>query len=229
MAKKLLLFGVGIFCETLTSSLFDEQGRVPDVYTVDSMYCKENTFCGKPLIPFEDIIHYCPPEDYEFMVAIGYARLNRVREEKAALLRNKGYSQSSFVSKYARVASSAKIPAGSIIFENTVVHPFAKIGTDIIILPNVYVGHHSIIGKSCYIGPGACLCGGVSIGNYCFIGANATIREFVSVQDSCIIGAGSVLMRNLESKSLCNVGESTIIRDKAVQINLTNPNILREK
>lgn len=229
MAKKLLFFGVGIFCETLTSSLFDEQARVPDVYTVDSAYCKDNTFCGKPLIPFEDITRYCPPEDYSFIMAIGYAKLNKVREEKASLLRSRGYSQESFVSRYARVASSAAIAAGAIIFENVVVHPFAKIGTDIIIQPNVYVGHHSIIGNSCYIGPGASLCGGVSVGNYCFIGANAAIREFVSVEDSCIIGAGSVLMRNLESTSLCNVGESRVIRNKALQINLTNPNTMRKE
>ena len=227
MGKKLLIFGIGMFCETLISTLSAEQRRVPDVYTVDSKYCNRDMYCGKPLIPFEEIESYCNPEEYEFITAVGYAKLNHVRLEKSSVLRNKGYSSLSFVSKYARISPDIEIPEGSIILENVVIHPFVTLGKDNIILPNNYIGHHSTIGNACYFGPNACICGKVHIGDCCFVGANATVRDFVTVGSSCIIGAGSVLMRNLSAGCLCNVGESTVISDKAASIDLTNPNIMR--
>lgn len=227
MRKRLLIFGTGLMSDVLASLIEQEQGRRVDAFTVDAAYCDKATHLGAPLIPFEDVVTACPPEDYDFLVAVGYAELNALRGERAAALTRAGYTPASFISTAARVASNAVLGPGCVLFEHVVVHPYARLGCNVVIWPHAYVGHHSTVGDNVFVGGNAVINGGVTIGRHTLVGAGAVVRDFVSVGERCIIGAGSVLLRHLPSEALCHCGESAVILDKTPTMRLWPPKVER--
>lgn len=228
MGKKLLIFGTGLLAEVLNFYLEKDLGLHVDAFTVDDEYCNEENFLGVPLIPMSAITNVCPTKDYYFLVAVGYAGLNTIREKRALELSKFGYTPIKYVSSKANIASNVIIQDGCIIFEGTSIQPFVKIKGNVLIWNNAFIGHHTVIGNSCFIGAGAMINGGISIGDRCLIGSGAIVREFVSIGENSIVGAGSTLLRHLNSGSVCNNGESPVIRDCAEKIKLWPPHVERK-
>lgn len=225
--KNIIIFGTGMLSEVLFFYLNKKEDINIAAFTIDKNFIKEENFFGIPVIPFEMIMDYYNPDDYYFLVAVGYAGLNSVRDEKFLTLKQYGFKPFKYVSDNTHIASNVYIPDGCIIFDGTVIHPFSKIKENTIIWSNVYIGHHSCIGRSCFIGSGAIINGAVTLGDYSLVGSNACIREYVKVGDRCIIGAGSVLLKNIQDDSVCSVGESNIVEGDSKKIKLWPPRVSR--
>ena len=203
MAKKLIVFGAGDIAE-LAKYYFSTDTDYGDVsaFTVDGEYLKESTFCGRPVVAFEDVCERFSPLEFDFFVALSYSKLNSVRKQKFEAAKALGYQIASYVSTKASVLSEHKIGENCFILENNVIQPFVKIGNNVTLWSGNHIGHHSVIGDHTFIASHVVVSGGVHIGEQCFIGVNATLRDHLKVGNKCVIGAGALLLEDAENEGV---------------------------
>ena len=129
-------------------------------------------------------------------IAIGYTKVNKLREIKYNLGKEKGYKLLTYVSDKATVYDNVLIGDNCFIFEDNTLQPFSKIGNNTILWSGNHLGHHSIIGDNCFITSHVVIAGRVYIGNNTFIGINSTIRDNIKIGKENVIGAGSLILND---------------------------------
>ena len=50
-------------------------------FSVNKDFIKESEFCGLPVVALEEITEIYPPNDYDAFIAVGYTKMNSVREK----------------------------------------------------------------------------------------------------------------------------------------------------
>lgn len=194
--EKVIIFGLGDMAEVAHYFLTEESNFDVVAFTVDKEYVNRDTFKNLPVVPFEDVINYYPPTEYKMYVAIGYNKLNKIREEKYLKAKEMGYNFVTYIHPSATVAKNAKIGENCFILENNTIQPFVKIEDNCILWSGSVIAHHSVIKRNCFIAPNVTICGYCIIEENTFIGANATIRDHVKIGRGNIIGAGCVILEN---------------------------------
>lgn len=208
MKKSLVIFG-GSEIAQLAHFYFNS---LPDykvaAFTVDAAYINETTFCGLPVIPFEEVRGLYPPGQHEMFIAVSYARLNAVRKEKYLAARAMGYTLASYVSPQAVVLNGEQIGDNCLILENNIIQPFVTIGNNVTIWSASHIGHHSTIHDHSFISSHVVISGGVVIREQCFIGINASLRDHITIGDRCVIGAGALILGDADAEGVY-VGTAT--------------------
>src|SRR5574344_515305 len=100
MAKKLILFGIGKVTAVINYYLKRDTDWDICAFCVDKEYLKSNneTFNDKPVVAFEDIEKLYPPEEHSMAIAIGYHKMNKVREARYNTAKEKGYNLINYIS-----------------------------------------------------------------------------------------------------------------------------------
>lgn len=203
MAKNLIIFGVGEIAELahyyfLHDSDFDRIAA----FSVDGAYIKETTFCGLPVVPFEEMENLYDPAHFEFFVALSYSKLNLIRRRKYEEVKSLGYRVPSYISSKATVLNGGNIGENCFILEDNTIQPFVKIGDNVTLWSGNHIGHHSVIGNHTFIASHVVISGGVHIGEQCFVGVNATLRDHLKVGHKCVIGAGVLMLEDAEDQGV---------------------------
>jgi len=208
MKKKLIIFGSGEIAQ-LAHFYFSTDSEYEVVaFSVDAGYIKESTFCGLPVVAFENVTKYYPPENHDFFVALSYSRLNAVRKEKFLATKALGYHLTNFISSHSTILNEGRIGENCFIFEDNTIQPFVTIGNNVTLWSGNHIGHHSLIKDHTFIASHVVISGGVEIGEQCFIGVNATLRDHIKVGEKCVIGAGALLLADAKSNGVY-IGNAT--------------------
>lgn len=202
MKRRVVIFGAGDIAQLAHFYLTHDSAYEVSAFTVDQAYCKSDDFSGLPLISFEEADKLYPPSDFDFFVAVSYAKLNAVRAQKCAEAKAKGYHLVSYVSSKATTWSGLIIGENCFILEDNTIQPFVKIGNNVTLWSGNHIGHHAEIGDNCFITSHVVISGGVKIQNNCFIGVNAAIRDHVTIGERCVIGAGALILGDTEPEGV---------------------------
>jgi len=200
--KKVIIFGTGDFAQVAHFYLTKDSPYKVAAFTADRSYIKEKELFGLPLVPFDDIEKYYPPDKFGMFIAIAYSGVNRVRAEKYYQAKGKKYELISYVSSKTVCWGDTEIGDNCFIFENQTIQPFVKIGNNVIIWSGNHIGHHVAIGDHCFIASHVVIAGRAKIEPYCFIGVNATIRDGITIAEECVIGAGAIIMKDTVAKGV---------------------------
>ncbi len=208
MKKKLVVFGSGEIAQ-LAEYYFRTDSQYEVVaFTVDREFLYDASFCGCPVVAFDEVDELFPPVEHELFVALSYSKLNRIRKEKYLAAKAKGYKVTSFISSKATVLNGGQIGENCFIFEDNTIQPFVKIGNNVTLWSGNHIGHHSAIKDHTFIASHVVVSGGVEIGEQCFIGVNATLRDHIKIGDRCVIGAGTLILADTEPDGLY-IGKAT--------------------
>ena len=194
---KLVIFGARGFAELAHYYFTHDSGYTVAAFTVDGAYLQETTFCGLPVVPFEEVTRVFPPREHEMFVAMGMQKVNRQRAAKVAEAGAQGYRLASFLSSRATVPADLQLRPNTMIMESARIHPFVEIGSDTIIWSETRIAFRTRIGDHCWI-VSALFGESVEVGDYSFIGLGATIAPFVRIGDSNVIGAGALILKNTQ-------------------------------
>ncbi len=201
MAKKLYIFGNGDIAEVANFYFSKFSDYEIEGFIVDKDYLKDTNFCSKKIIPTEEFLKINKNEITLF-IALGYAKLNKIREQKFNFFKEKGYSFASYLSEKATILNDKNFGENSFILENNVIQPFVKIGNNVTMWSGNHIGHHSLIEDNVFISSHVVVSGRVNIKKNTFIGVNSTIRDNIIIGDHAIIGAGSTILKNADSFSI---------------------------
>jgi sugar O-acyltransferase (sialic acid O-acetyltransferase NeuD family) len=196
-----VIFGAGDIAQLAHFYLSKDSPHRLVAFTVDGAYVKESSFCGLPVVPFEEIATRFPPGANEMFVAVSYSQVNQVRATKYHEAKAKGYRLISYISSRA-THYGTPIGDNCFIFEDNTIQPFTRIGNNVTLWSGNHIGHHSTIGDHCFISSHVVISGGVTIEPYCFIGVNSTIRDHVTIGEKCVVGMGSMITKSCEPEGV---------------------------
>ncbi len=208
MSRPIVIFGAGDIAELAHHYFGRYGGREVAAFAVDAAYLKESTFCGLPVVAFEDVVKAYPPDGYDFFVALSYSKLNLLRKEKYLAAKACGYRLASYVSDRATILNGGRIGENCFILEDNTIQPFVTIGNNVTLWSGNHIGHHSTIKDHCFLASHVVVSGGVEIGEQCFLGVNATLRDHIKIGERCIVGAGALLLADAEPDGVY-MGEAT--------------------
>lgn len=200
--KKLVVFGLGEMAEVCRYYFEQQADWTVAAFTVDGGFIKEPRFLGLPVVPFDKVTKEFPPRDHAMFIAVGFSKINKVREQKYTQAREWGYTLASFVSSRATVYDNVKIGDNCFILENNTLQPFVEIGNNVIMWSGNHIGHHVRIRDHSFIASHAVMGGGAVVGSNCFIGMNATIRDHIEIGKDCVIGAGALVLEDAAAGSV---------------------------
>ena len=199
---KLVIFGTGDIGELAWQYFSTDSPHDVVGFTVDRAFLTDSSFCGLPVVPFEDVTQAFAPSDHAFFVALSYTRLNALRRDKYLAVKALGYTIASYISSRATVLTNRPIGENCFILEDNTVQPFASIGNNVTLWSGNHIGHHSTIHDHCFLASHIVVSGGVEIGESCFIGVNATLRDHIKVGPRCVIGAGALLLSDADPEGV---------------------------
>ena len=194
--KRLVIFGTGDIAQLAHYYFTHDTGYEVAAFTVDAQYVGEGTFCGLPVVAFEEVAARHPPATHDMFVALAYAQLNALRRDKCAAAKALGYALATYVSPHATVLNEGRIGENCFILEDNTVQPFVTIGDNVTLWSGNHIGHHAQIGNHCFITSHVVISGGVRVGERTFIGVNSTVRDHVAIGAGCVIGAGSLILKD---------------------------------
>lgn len=200
---KLVIFGSGVIARMAHYYFTRDSEHEVVAFTVDKEYRQADTFLDLPLVPFEELASsYSPGGEYKMFVGLGYARMNKVREEKYHLAKASGYELVSYVSSRCSFLTDHPVGDNCFILEDNTIQPFVKIGNNVMLWSGNHIGHDAIIEDHCFLASHVVVSGFVRIGNNCFIGVNATLRNSITIAPETLIGAGAVIMKDTVAKGV---------------------------
>lgn len=194
--KQVVLFGTGGYAEVVDFYLSHDSDCRVVAFTATGDSLKEAEFRGRPVVDFEDVAQRFPPESHAMFIAVGYRKLNNLRQQFFDHAKAKGYKLLSYICSKATCWGDSQIGENVIVFEDNTIQPFVTIKDDTVLWSGNHVGHHSLIGPHCFISSHVVISGHCRIGSHCFLGVNATISEAVSIGDRNIIGPGALIQKD---------------------------------
>lgn len=204
---KVVVFGVGQIAEVAHFYITNDSEHEVVAFAVDKEFLREEAFHNLPVVAYEDLVEKYPPNEYKMFIPISYKKVNKLRAEKFADAKSKGYECVSYISSKATYYNT---PVGEncFIFESNVIQPFTKIGDNCIIWSGNHIGHHTTIEDHCFLASHVVVSGSVNIGKYSFIGVNVTIRDNVKVGKENVIGAGSLVLTDTDDRAVFSPKET---------------------
>lgn len=194
--RDVVLFGTTDFGRVAAAYLSEDSPYKVAAFTVHERFRRDESFAGRPVVPFEKILESHPPDRFAMFVAVGFKRVNAVRKEIYGECKRLGYELISYVNSRATHWGEVAIGDNCFVFENNVIQPFVRIGNDVILWSGNHIGHDSTIADHCFIASHVVISGNVSVGESCFLGVNATVRDGVKIAPRCVIGAGALIMKD---------------------------------
>lgn len=196
MKKKLIIAGTGLLAEV--ARVYFE--KYTD-YTVEGFAChaqfkQAEDIQGLPLHELESLSQNCPPGSYDVFVAIGYRKMNRLRQAVYEEVKALGFNCPTFVHPDVYIWPSTSLGDNVLVLEDNTIQPFTSIGNNTFLWSGNHIGHHSKLGQNCFLASHVVVSGNCEVGNNVFIGVNATLRDGVKVLDETLIGAGALIMRD---------------------------------
>ncbi|MGZ5269100.1 MAG: acetyltransferase [Ramlibacter sp.] len=202
MKQPLVVFGGGDIAELAHYYFTNDSGYEVVAFTVDAGFVREASFCGKPVVAFEEVAREFAPQDHAFFAALSYSQLNALRKAKYLAGKALGYRIASYISSRATVLNQGAIGEHAFILEDNTLQPFSSIGNNVTLWSGNHIGHHSRIDDHCFLASHIVVSGGVRIGESCFIGVNATLRDHVSIGARCVIGASALVLADAEAEGV---------------------------
>lgn len=220
MNKKIVIFGAGVIAQ-LANYYFTIDSEYDVVaFTVNQEYYKENSFEGKPVIPFEHLESIYKKNDIYIFIALSYDKMNHTRADIYNTLKNGNYKFASYISSKCNYLSQFLPGENAFILEDNTIQPFVKIGNNVILWSGNHIGHHSEIEDHNFVSSHVVISGFCTIKSYCFLGVNSTIAHKITLAEGTLLGAGCTITKDTEKNSVYVPTKSVKLNIESFKISL---------
>ena len=202
--KKLIIFGTGLLSEVVTEYFKDFTQYEIYGYMHDTDQ-KQDSFLNKPVFHISQIEEH---KDKSFFLAIGYKKMNTVREEVFVKLKTKKINFTNFIHPSVKIFNSSKIGENVLILENNTIQPYVNISSNTFIWSSNHIGHHTQIEENVFISSNVVIAGNCHIGKNTFIGINSSVADSTNVGEKNFIGPNSLIKHKTKSND-CFIPKST--------------------
>jgi sugar O-acyltransferase (sialic acid O-acetyltransferase NeuD family) len=195
---KVIIFGLNDTAELAHYYLTNDSIYEVIGFTVEKEYCSVDIFKPRnsateyPVVPFEALESYFPPNEYFLFAPMTGKSMNLIRKRIYLNGKEKGYNFISYISSRATICHN-KIGENCFILEDNTIQPFTEIGNNVVLWSGNHIGHHGKIEDNVFITSHVVVSGHCLIRENAWIGVNATIRDYTTIGKSCLIAMGSLV------------------------------------
>lgn len=220
MKKK--IFIIGLSNNAKLAAYYFEKDSIydPVAFIVDAEYKASDTFFNLPVHTFSNVTSLFPPEEFDAFVAVGYSKMNQVREQLYTRTKQLGYKLVNYISSKASFLTNEIIGDNNFILEDNTIQPFVKIGSNNVFWSGNHIGHDVVIGNNNFISSHVVVSGFTVIENNCFLGVNSTIRDNIRIADKTLVAAGAIVLQNTNSEDVCLPPKGAILPKMSSKIKL---------
>jgi sugar O-acyltransferase (sialic acid O-acetyltransferase NeuD family) len=216
----LLIVGSGVTARMAHYYFTRDSEHTVAAFTVDHEYLTSNSFQGLPLIDFDEVTKSYPPDRYSMFVALGYAKMNKLRAAKYYQAKELGYQLVSYVSSKCTFLTDNPVGDNCFILEDNTIQPFVKIGNDVTLWSGNHIGHDVVIEDHCFLTSHVVVSGFTHIKAYCFLGVNSTLRNAITIAPETLIGAGAIIMKDTVDQGVYLPERARLFEKKSSEIDL---------
>jgi sugar O-acyltransferase (sialic acid O-acetyltransferase NeuD family) len=194
---KVIIYGLGDFAELMYFYLQHDSSYQVEAFTADEQFINnKESFCGKPLLAFENIEDFYPPQEYSMLVCIGYKKMRnrKILFDKAI---SKGYKLINYIHSSVK-SMNLELGCNNIIFPNVTIEPGVTIGNNNIIWSDTLLGHGAAIGNHIYIAAKVLVSGQSKIEDLSFLGNSVSMIDGLNISTESFLVAGSIHFKNTE-------------------------------
>jgi sugar O-acyltransferase (sialic acid O-acetyltransferase NeuD family) len=197
----IVVFGAGQIAD-VAKAYIDAHGPDRIVgFTVDAEYLKSDSFHGLPLVPWERLEDFFPPQQVKLLGPLSYRRINEFRKARYLEGKRRKYQFASFIHPHSHIYTT-DIGENCLILEANIIQPYARIGNNVIMWSGNHIGHHCVIGDHCFITSQVGIAGATRIGEGCFLGGKVGITEGLAIGDGCFLSFGVIVTKDLAPGSV---------------------------
>lgn len=189
----LLIYGCGAMARVLHSYIERDPRYKIVGFTVDDDLCNMPFFCGLPFVPWSRASKIFSPLTHKMITAVGYVKMNAIREQKHIEGCEKGYAFTSYVHPSVSIPDSVRIGKNSVILDYSTIHAGTYIGDGVFIASNTNIGHDCRINDYCWINSGCSVGGGSQLGASSFLGVGACVADSANVRRKSFLGANVIV------------------------------------
>ena len=193
-----LIFGTGPSAD-VAAQIFEEFTNHQVLgFTVDRAYIRGPIHEGKPVVAYEEVVKTYNRNDTKIFVSVGYAGLNKIRQQKCSQVIADGFELASLIHPKANLPSDFKHGYNCFIMNDVNIHPCVEIGDNNFIWSGSTLCHHVNVGSHCWFTSGSLVAGNTKVGSNCFFGAGAIATNSIEMGDHCFIGAGALVSKSID-------------------------------
>ena len=204
-----IIFGAGENAQLALYYFENDSDKHVRGFVVDDEFKKSDSFCDLPLVGMSEVESKFPATRHGAFVAVGYTRMNELRQTSYENLKAKGYAMASYISSRCN-NFAMEVGENAFILEDNTIQPFVRVGHNVVLWSGNHIGHHSQIGAHCFITSHVVVSGGVMIGENCFFGVNATVRDHIEIGDRTMVGAGAIVTKSSAEDTVWRAAKSEI-------------------
>lgn len=207
----LVVFGAGQIADVARYYIDSVAQHRIIAFTVDGSHLKEDSFAGRPLVPWEELERHYPPGQVKLLGPLSFRKLNAFRRQRHLEGKARGYEFASFVHPASHV-HAARIGENCFILENCTLQPFSEIGDGVMIWSSTHVGHHARIGDNCFLSTHVGVSSNVVLGEECFLAGKASVDYGRTVGARSFLGPAAVVLEDLPAESVVLGANSPVAR-----------------
>jgi len=200
--KDLVIVGTGSLSEVAHDYFHEYTDYRVRAFSCHQDFKNEDEFHNLPVVALENLEKHYLPDSVTLFVAVGYRKMNKVRQAIYENLKLRNYKFATFIDPNVKTWNSNSFGDNVFILENNVIQPYVTIGNNTILWSGNHIGHHSLIGNHCFISSHVVISGYCQIGDNSFIGVNATLHDGLIIGNETLVGAGAIINRDTKEREV---------------------------
>ncbi len=200
--SKVVLFGTGRGADVAFRFLQRDSEHEVCGFSTDLKYVACDTFRDLPVVAFENVEQRFPPDQYKFLILLGYQSMNALRAEKYLAAKAKGYSFISYVNSHFYRAEDLDIGENCFILDNQSISLDVKVGNNVVMWSSNHIGDLSSIGDHSWLASHVTVAAEVNVRPHCFLGIGATVGNKLTLGQRTFVGANALVVSSTEENSV---------------------------
>lgn len=184
--RDVVMISTGMAAEVLAYYL-DHMSNLNLVgFAIDKDFLRHDTFLGRPVVAWEDVTGYFPPDQVSLIGPPSFARLNAFRRDRYHAGKSMGYGFASYIHPDSVVMTN-DIGEHCIILHGVTVEPATKICENVVIWSDSHVSHHCSIGAHTFLSGLVGIAGSTTVGEECYLAGKVGVANKRRIGDRCAI------------------------------------------
>ena len=193
--ERIAIYGTGALAYKLFE--YNKRDELYDIVCfIDDKHDIGSSYCGFPLMNYEQFKAKYTKDDCKLFIAIGYVKCNFYRELVMNRVKKDGFELVNYVSPNAICWKGSLIGKNIFVADNVFIGHGCKLNDGVIMYESCTFSHDSEIEPYCFISLSVASGGFTKVGHNSFIGLHSTIKDDGVIGPYNIVGSGTNVIRS---------------------------------